>query len=79
MADLHGHPELFDAALEHARAELQTQSDEEFRVVTCGDYVDKGPAIPSMLERLIEYKERHPDTFHPIAGDEEFHFLLPSV
>jgi 3',5'-cyclic AMP phosphodiesterase CpdA len=70
IADLHGHLDL----LERLLATID-QYDPQARIVTLGDYVDNGPQIPALLDRLIELKADRPDRFLPILGNHDLALL----
>ncbi|MDG1483442.1 MAG: ADP-ribosylglycohydrolase family protein [Myxococcota bacterium] len=67
VADLHGHPAHLDRLLEHLDAEL----GDRWNLVTLGDYVDNGPDIPGLLERLIALREERGDRYVPIIGNHD--------
>jgi predicted phosphodiesterase len=67
VADLHGHLTLFNALL----AELDGQYGRDYTLVTLGDYVDNGPEIPALLDRLIALREERGDRFVPIMGNHD--------
>lgn len=67
VADLHGHVELFDRLLAHLDGALAGG----YALVTLGDYVDNGPAIPALLDRLVELRDRRGDRFRPILGNHD--------
>ena len=73
VADLHGHPELFDLAVGRGH-EIAGRADST--VVTLGDYVDNGPDVPGLLDRLIEFDQEHPGKFLPIVGNHDLACLL---
>jgi hypothetical protein len=61
IGDLHGHLDLFERLLERI-----DQKVPEAQIVTLGDYVDNGPQIPELLDRLIALHEARPGRFWPI-------------
>ncbi len=67
VADLHGHPEHLDRLL----AALDASLGRDYRLVTLGDYVDNGPDIPSLLDRLIALRAERPERFVPILGNHD--------
>lgn len=68
MSSLHGHLDMFDRALAAARAMVGPRT--HLVVVTLGNYVDNGPQVPALLNRLIGLRTRPPPrmTLLPIAG-----------
>jgi serine/threonine protein phosphatase 1 len=68
IADLHGHLDLFERALEHGR-HLAGRAD--VTVVTLGDYCDNGPAVPELLDRLAGFADEHAGEFLPILGNHD--------
>ncbi len=67
VADLHGHPEHLDALLDR----LDEVLGDDYALVTLGDYVDNGPDIPGLLDRLIELRSSRGDRFHAILGNHD--------
>jgi predicted phosphodiesterase len=72
VADLHGHKMLFDALVDRLDQELGA----DYTLVTLGDYVDNGPEIPALLDRLIELREHRGERFVPIMGNHDLACLL---
>lgn len=72
VADLHGHRKLFDALL----ARLDREMGADYTLVTLGDYVDNGPEIPALLDRLIDLREQRRERFVPIMGNHDLACLL---
>lgn len=70
IGDLHGHLDLFERLLERIDS-LYPQA----RIVTLGDYVDNGPQIPALLDRLIALRTERPDRFSPILGNHDLALL----
>jgi ADP-ribosylglycohydrolase len=70
IGDLHGHLDLFERLLERIE-----EFDPLARIVTLGDYVDNGPQIPALLDRLIELRAARPDRFFPILGNHDLALL----
>ena len=70
IGDLHGHLDLFELLLGKVDA-----SYAQARIVTLGDYVDNGPQVPALLDRLIELKAERPDRFFPILGNHDLALL----
>jgi hypothetical protein len=70
IGDLHGHLDLFERLLAHIDREVP-----EARIVTLGDYVDNGPQIPALLDRLIALQAARPGRFCPILGNHDLALL----
>jgi ADP-ribosylglycohydrolase len=70
VGDLHGHLDLFDRLLA-----TMDRHYPQARIVTLGDYVDNGPQIPALLDRLIDLKAKRPDRFFPILGNHDLALL----
>jgi hypothetical protein len=72
--DLHGHLDLFEWALE-AAARITGRDD--FILVTLGDYMDNGPQIPALVERLARL-QANPGRldYQPIAGNHDVACML---
>jgi hypothetical protein len=45
------------------------------RIVTLGDYMDNGPQIPALLDRLIALQAERPERFFPILGNHDLALL----
>ncbi len=71
VADLHGHLAQLDALLAHLDATLRA----DYRLCTLGDYVDNGPAIPALLDRLIALRAARGARFVPIVGNHDLALL----
>jgi len=70
IGDLHGHLDLFELLLAKVDAHYP-----QARIVTLGDYVDNGPQIPALLDRLIALKAERPERFFPIIGNHDLALL----
>ena len=70
IADLHGHLDLFELLL--AKVD---ESYPQARIVILGDYVDNGPQIRALLDRLIDLKAERADRFFPILGNHDLALL----
>ena len=68
VADLHGHVDHLNALVAHLD---RTLGADGYRLVTLGDYVDNGPDVPALLERLIDLKAERGDRFVPILGNHD--------
>ena len=66
VADLHGHLHHLDALLDHLDAHLG-----RYRLALLGDYVDKGPDTPALLDRLIELERARGDDFVAVLGNHD--------
>ena len=67
VADLHGHLTLFERIVAAADAALSP----DYVLVALGDYVDNGPEIPALLDRLIALKVERGARFVPIMGNHD--------
>ena len=66
MGDLHGRYDLLQKALN----EVAPQASEG-RLVFLGDYIDRGPDSAALLERLIELKQKRPDSIMLMGNHEK--------
>jgi serine/threonine protein phosphatase 1 len=57
IGDIHGELQKLRNLMEKIEATGLTESD---RLVFVGDYIDRGPCVPQVLEYLVELKERRP-------------------
>ncbi|MFO0648004.1 MAG: metallophosphoesterase [Polyangiales bacterium] len=71
VADLHGHLAHFNALLAH----LDRTLGDSYRLCTLGDYVDNGPAVPALLDWLIDLSRTRGDRFAPIVGNHDLALL----
>lgn len=67
VADLHGHLSQFEEVLSLADASLGP----DYVLVTLGDYVDNGPQIPELLDRLVALRQERGPRFVPIMGNHD--------
>jgi ADP-ribosylglycohydrolase len=67
VADLHGHLGHLNALVAH----MDNEHGERWGLVTLGDYVDNGPDIPGLLDRLIELHEQRPGRVRSILGNHD--------
>lgn len=67
IGDIHGELEKLDELLESLPIELGD------RLVFLGDYIDRGPDSPGVIDRLIELRERQECVF--LLGNHESMFL----
>ncbi len=67
VADLHGQRDRLVQLLAHWDRELGA----DYRVVLLGDYVDNGPAIPQLLDLLVELERDRGDRFAAILGNHD--------
>ncbi|UHD18470.1 metallophosphoesterase [Thiocapsa bogorovii] len=70
IGDLHGHLDLFERVLERIDREAP-----DARIVTLGDYVDNGPQIQALLDRLIALQAERPGRFFRIIGNHDLALL----
>ena len=52
IGDVHGCDDLLAAAHERIAADLAARPAAEHRIIHVGDYVDRGPNSPAVIERL---------------------------
>jgi hypothetical protein len=67
IADVHGHSELFDRLV----SRLDRDYGRDYDLVTLGDYVDNGPDVRGLLDRLVSLSHERPDRFFPIMGNHD--------
>ncbi len=67
VADLHGRLDELEALLD----DLNRRYGDDYRLCTLGDYVDNGPRIPALIDRLIKLRREHGDRFVPIMGNHD--------
>ena len=65
VADLHGRLGALDAAIR------RVEQVPHMRLALLGDYVDNGPDIPALLDRIITLKARWGDRLVTIAGNHD--------
>lgn len=73
LADLHGHGDLFSAAIAEGR---RRAGREDLLVVAAGDFCDNGPSTPELVDRCLEFAEAHPGSFLPVLGNHDLACLL---
>ena len=66
IADLHGHLAHLNALVAHADRHLPKAT-----LVTLGDYVDNGPDVPGLLDRLIQLHQQREGRFRSILGNHD--------
>lgn len=54
IGDIHGHLDRFAALEEAILADARARGEQTARVVTLGDYVDRGPDSAGVLDRLLD-------------------------
>ncbi len=67
VADLHGHVDHLDALVGH----LDARYGDAYRLALLGDYLDNGPAIPALLDRLIALRAERPGRFVAVLGNHD--------
>jgi len=67
FGDIHGELEKLDELLD----EISLEADD--RLVFLGDYIDRGPDSPGVIDRLLELREQYACTF--LLGNHESMFL----
>ena len=70
VGDIHGRADLLARVL----GEILPQTPPETRLVFLGDYIDRGPQSAQVVEALIEFKARRPDTVF-LLGNHEWMLL----
>jgi len=71
IGDIHGHSDMLADLLD----QLQPQAEDQ--LVFLGDYIDRGPESPAVLDRLIAFQQEHPQTVF-LRGNHE-QMLLDAV
>lgn len=56
IADLHGRFDL----MEQAMLTIEAKAKGEFKIITLGDYVDRGPQSKQIIEKLMELQSKWP-------------------
>ena len=67
VADLHGHLTLFERLL----SALDASFGDRYRLVLLGDYMDNGPEIVELIERLVQLKQERIDRFVALMGNHD--------
>ena len=67
VGDVHGCLQTLDALVDRLRADFDPAADNE--LVFLGDYVDRGPDSPGVVERLLRLRDEVPCTF--LRGNHE--------
>ncbi len=67
VADLHGHLDHLDALVAH----LDALHGDAYRLALLGDYLDNGPKIPALLDRLIALRDERPGRFVAVLGNHD--------
>jgi serine/threonine protein phosphatase 1 len=73
IGDIHGRADLLDPLLERIDADAEAFPVARRIEVFVGDYVDRGPASPAVLDRLIARSRTHEIVF--LKGNHEAYFL----
>ncbi len=71
IGDIHGRVDLLDRLLVGIRADLKSFSGVRVRLVFLGDYIDRGPNSRKTIDRLLELRERYPDSRFLLGNHEE--------
>ncbi len=69
IGDIHGCADLLDRMIEEINEDLAIHPEPDSLVVTVGDYVDRGPASRSVIDRLRT--NPFPTPFIPLKGNHE--------
>jgi serine/threonine protein phosphatase 1 len=67
IADLHGRYDLLDKCL----SIIGNINDKERKIITLGDYVDRGPESKQIIDRLMKEQADQPETFICLQGNHE--------
>lgn len=59
MADLHGRFDLLDKARLKIRELTADLPKDSFKVITLGDYIDRGPQSKEIIDHLMEVQKQH--------------------
>ncbi|MQQ07799.1 serine/threonine protein phosphatase [Epibacterium sp. SM1979] len=71
IGDIHGQHEMLKAAL----ARIEADGGQDARVVFLGDYTDRGPGSPEVLDLLIEGRDQGRD-WHFLLGNHDQMFAM---
>ncbi len=61
IGDIHGYLDQFAALMDAIDAELADDPPARHRIITLGDYCDRGPDTPGVLDRLIARRATDPN------------------
>lgn len=67
IADLHGRYDLLEKAL----VKINEVASIPYKIVTLGDYIDRGKKSRQIIQRLMEEQEKRPDVFVCLKGNHE--------
>ena len=68
IADLHGRYDLLDKALHKI---WSTNTENMFKIITLGDYIDRGPESNLIIQRLIRESKECKNTYVCLQGNHE--------
>jgi len=68
IADLHGRYDILNACLDEI---WSVNTSDMFKIITLGDYVDRGPESARIIQRLMDEQQRCPNTFVCLKGNHE--------
>jgi diadenosine tetraphosphatase ApaH/serine/threonine PP2A family protein phosphatase len=71
IGDIHGRADLLGLLLRAIEDDAATRSDLRMRLVTLGDYIDRGPDSRGVIDLLIELQRRHPGRITTLRGNHE--------
>ncbi|MDX8483432.1 metallophosphoesterase [Mesorhizobium sp. VK24D] len=74
IGDVHGRYDLLVAMHRRIESELKTAPLSDWRIIHLGDYTDRGPDSKSVIDFLIEARERDPRNL-VLAGNHDIGFL----
>lgn len=61
IGDVHGRLDLLERAHAGIASELDRRRPASYRIVHCGDYIDRGPESAGVVVRLVELSRRDPN------------------
>lgn len=74
IGDVHGRHDLLAAMHRRIESELKDAPSSDWRIIHLGDYTDRGPDSKSVIDFLIEARERDPRNLI-LAGNHDIGFL----
>lgn len=74
IGDVHGRHDLLSAIHRRIRSELEHAPSSDWRIIHLGDYVDRGPDSKSVIDFLIEARQRDPRNIM-LAGNHDIGML----
>ena len=74
VADIHGRYDLLTKAFDA----IDSAAEGDYKIITMGDYVDRGPESKQVLEALMSYRGVYPDRLICLQGNHE-QIMLQSI